>query len=133
LFKEAVFREGLLEVIPPGSQVRVSVRLDVRVDVRFGGEVVWITTRVERVRVLVHSNIIHPHRRGEGQVFEVDMAEVGRHTQVGYDVHRLLWNRSPTNFNPGVWTHPCLFERPSQFTTGYPGDILNKVLNFGII
>ena len=52
------------------------------VDVRLRGEVVWIASRVDIVRILVHPHIVDRHDRRERQVSEIDSFEAGRNSQV---------------------------------------------------
>ena len=56
------------------------------VDIRGGREVLGITANVEVVRVLVDTNPIYAHSRREGQVLEIDITEVPRHSQVNNDI-----------------------------------------------
>ena len=60
--------------------------INILLDVCSGREVLGITANVEVVRVLVDTNPIYAHSRGEGQVLEIDITEVPRHSQVNNDV-----------------------------------------------
>ena len=51
-------------------------------DKTLGGETVWFAPDVDVVRVLVYPHVINGHRRGEGQVFEIDETEFRRDSQV---------------------------------------------------
>ena len=52
------------------------------VDVRLRGKIVWIASRVDIVRILVHLHVVDIHDRRERQVFEIDGSEVGRNSQI---------------------------------------------------
>lgn len=105
LAQETALREGLLEVIPPSRKIGIEVSLQVSmrrvswlawknteteqhalVDVRFSRKVLGITTDVDVVRRLVHSDIVHFHGCRECQMFQIHRSEVGTHTQVRYDI-----------------------------------------------
>ena len=103
LAQEAVLGERLLEVVPPCRKVRVRVRLNVPedlsiyhlvqstednllVDVSCRREVRRVAADVDVVRVLVDANPVDFHLSWEGEMVEIDEAEVRRHSQVGDDV-----------------------------------------------
>lgn len=61
-------------------------KINLLVDVCGGWEVHRVAADVLLVRVLVYTDIINLHGGGEGQMVEVDEAEVSRHAQVGNEV-----------------------------------------------
>ena len=58
------------------------------VDVRRGGEVGRVAANVLLARGLVYADVVNPQMRGEGQIREIDGAEVLRHAQVGDEILR---------------------------------------------
>jgi len=57
-----------------------------RVDVRSSGKIFRVATDVDRILGLIDANPVDAHRRGEGDVIQVDPAKVEGESKVGYDI-----------------------------------------------
>ena len=76
LIQEATLRPRLTVISSPRREVWVGVCLDMFVDITLCREVFRITPDVDRVRRLVHTDVVHTQMDGKGYMLEVDRAEV---------------------------------------------------------
>lgn len=123
------------------------IQNDLLVNVGGGGEIIRIAANVLAVRVLVDTDPVDFHRRGECEVFKIDEAKVPRHSQVGDEVlntedrmsispaltehwcahHRLLWDRTRANLDSSISRHTRLVQLPDHLAVSNPSDVLSDI------
>ena len=100
--------------------------IHILVDISSGREVLRIAANILAVRVLVDTNVVDLHDGWEREVLQVDVAEVSGHAKVGNQVHRLLRNRSRSDFDCRIGRHTRLIELPRQLAVCDPTNVLKS-------